>query len=289
MRLAASSVAAFLWVLIFEYFAVFTTPIHALISTTLLYALCQTTTMLLTPFALKHLRGGMRRALVYGTLLQAAAFVCLGALVLGAVPHSAVVAVALLLGAYRALYRVPYTVEQAAIAGRGTPRLLVEILLALIPLIAGAFLAQSGLSDQLFFTAGIISLAALVPALFIPNVHEPFAWGFHETFGHLVAPENRRLLLSSAGKGLQGAALFFLWPLMLLCIFAGSPLQIGAAFSATLLVILLLRASHRRVTVEDHAEGAAFLDEYTALKEMGQALGCLALAFGAVLALALFQ
>lgn len=288
VRFASASVAAFLWVAIFEYFAVLNAPIHALVSTALLYALCQTTTILLTPFALKRLRGGMRRALVYGTLLLFAAFVAVGALLLGTFPHG-LVAIALLLGAYRALYRVPYAVEYAALGRGRTPQLFLEIILALAPLIAGVFLAANALPAQLFFIAALIALLALIPISLVPNVHEAFAWGYQETFAHLAAPENRRVLLTSAGKGIQGAALFLVWPLVLLFIFAGSPMGIGAAFSATLLVILLFRASHRRVTIEGHADGGTFVDEYTALKEMGQALGRLALSFGMVLLVALLQ
>jgi hypothetical protein len=286
MRFSSAATSAFLWVFIFEYFAVRTTIGHALVSTALLYALSQTTTILLVPFALKRLRGGMRRALVYGTLLQAAAFVFLGALLGGIFPHG-LTAIALLFGAYRALYRVPYAVEYAALAGASTPGLFLEIALALVPLIAGMSLVVSAVPPaQLFFAAASLALLSLVPISFVPNVYEAFSWGYQETFAHLAAPENRRLLLSSVGKGLQGCALFFAWPLVLLFIFAGSLVGLGAAFSATLLFVLLFRASNRRVLVEDHADGGTFLDEYTALKEIGMGLGRILLCITIAIAIA---
>jgi len=288
IRLSLAAAAAFLWVAVFEYFAAFAPVARALVSTALLYALCQTTTILLTPFALRRLRGGMRRALVYGTLFLFAALGFLGALTAGVFPHG-LIAIALLLGAYRALYRVPYAVEYAALSGGGAPRFFAELPLALAPLASGWFLTTSADPAGLFFIAALISALALIPVAGIPNVHESFSWGYHETFAHLAAPENRRTLAASAGKGIERAVLFFVWPLVLFFLFAGSPLLIGAAFSATLFVILLFRASHRRVVVEEHADAGAFIDEYTALKEMGQALGRLALSFVLVLALALLQ
>jgi len=288
MRLCAATVAAFLWIFIFEYFAILTTIGHALISTVLLYALCQTTTILLTPFALKRLRGGMRRALVYGVLLHLAALVFLGVLLLGIFPHG-LVAIALLLGAHRAFYRVPYAVEYAALGRPRTLDLFWEIILALAPLAGGIFISASALPAQLFFAAALLSAFSLLPIFSIPNVHETFAWGYRETFAHLAAPENRRVLLSSVRQGIQGAALFLVWPFVLLFVFGGSPVGIGAAFSATLLIVLLFRASRRRVVVEEHADGGTFMDEYTALKEMGLALGRLVLAFALVLALTLLQ
>ncbi|HEY4516521.1 MAG TPA: hypothetical protein VJG64_01100 [Candidatus Paceibacterota bacterium] len=288
VRLASAAVAAFLWVLIFEYFTLFTTPVHALISTALLYALCQVTTILLTPLALMRLRGGMRSGLAYGTLLLCAALSLLGMLLLGLFSDGIVI-IALLLGAYPAFYRVPYSTQYAALVPSGIPWLAMEILLAAVPLVAGVFLMQGGETAQLFFASGGVCFLALLLLAFVPNVHEAFTWGYYETFAHLIARENRCALLISVGRGISGAALFLVWPLVLLFVFAGSPLGIGATFSATLLVILLFRTSHRRVLVEDHAEAGAFLDEYTALKEMGMGVGRLALCFSIVVALLLFQ
>ena len=291
IRLSSAAVAAFIWVFIFEYSATLVDLPHALISTALLYALSETTTILLTPFALRRLRGGMRRGLVYGTLLLFAAWALLGTLFLGLFPHG-LVAVALLLGAYRALYRVPYSVEYATIARRRAPQLFVALLLAAVPLGAGALLAAGALPAELFFIAALAALLGLLPIGFIRNVHENFSWGYRETFDHFASPEHRRVLLVSVSKGIQGALLFLVWPIVLLFLFAGSPIPMGAAFSATLLLIVLFRAwrwpgRHRRAYIEDQPDGGAYLDEYTALKEMGQALGRLVLAFALVLGFSL--
>lgn len=287
MRSVSSACNAFLWVFIFEYFTLFSNVGHALTQTFLLYALTQTTTILLVPFALGRLRGGMRRGVVYGTLVLTAALVYVGTLLGGSFPHGMAM-IGILLGAYRALYRVPYTIESAAAGRVGGTRLPVEILIALIPVAIGLLLDLNAAPSEMFFSLALFAALSLLTIPLIPNAYERFSWGYRETFGHLAAPENNQLLVVSVWRGIEGGALLLLWPLALFFV-TRSYLMTGAIFSMTLLGVLLTRASKRRVFVEQHADGGTYLDEYTALKEIGLALGRLLLGFGAVLVVALLQ
>ncbi len=287
VRAASAILSVFLWIFIFQYFSAFTTVGRALIQTLLLYALAQTIAILLIPFAMRRMRGGMRRGLVYGTLTLIAALVYSGVLLGGLFPNGTAM-IGILLGAYGALYRVPYTIEHAVMGSQERSGLFGEMLLAALPFLTGIALTRGIPAHTVFFESALLPLLALVPLFLVPNVHETFSWGYRETFGHLVAPENRGVLLRSLWQGISAALLFLAWPLILLFT-TPSYLVLGAAFSATLFTVFLFRASTRPAVVEQHADGGTYLDEYTSLKEMGLALGRLVLCFALVALVLLFQ
>src|SRR3989344_3226230 len=113
LRAGLAIANVFAWVLVFNFFfSVSQSVPRALAGTLLLYVLSQAITIFLTPIAAAHLRFGSRRALVWGVVLAASAFVVLGATFAGFFSDSpvfwGVAAFAVLLGAYRALYSVPY-------------------------------------------------------------------------------------------------------------------------------------------------------------------------------------
>lgn len=286
MRLANAALGAFLWVFVFHYFA-HTVPLaRALVQTLLLYALVQAIALLLLPFAMRRLRAGMRRGLVWGTLLLAAAIVYVGLLLTGTFPQGAA-AIGVLLGAYSALYRVPYAVERSAVGRMQQPNLVGELVLACTPLLVGVMLGLAVSPTAVFYIIALVPLAALLPLSQVPNVYENFSWTYHETFARLAAPENKQFLTRAVPRGFASAALFLLWPLALLFI-TNSAIGIGAAFSATLLLILVLRAPQRRVLVEHYLDGGSYLDEFTALKEMGLAVGRLAFALVCAITVSVF-
>ena len=197
-------------------------------------------------------------------------------LIAGLFPHGTAF-IGIVLGAYRALYRVPYTVERVAVVAAKTPSLVGELTLALSPFFAG-FLLTAIAPHELLFIAGFVSALSLFPLAFVPNVHERFSWRYRDTFGRLAAPENTSLLFKSMWRGMRSAFLYLVAPLVLLFVLPFSAL--GAAYSLILLVILVTRASRR--VPEHSADGGTYLDEYTALKEMGNSLGRLCVAFASV-------
>ncbi len=285
IRLTQAMLAAFLWVFLFQYLALAFPLAQALLQIFLLYALTQTVAILAMPITMRLMRSGMRRSIVYGTMLLAVALAYVGLLLSGVFPHG-VVAIGVLLGVQRALYRIPYTVEKTAIiSGMRQPQLLGELILACTPVLVGILLTILGMSPfVMLFAFALLPVLALTPLMHVPNVYERFAWRYRETFGHLVRTENRRLLVSSVRQGALSAFLFLLWPLILMFALP-TYLGLGAAFSMTLLIIFLFRSSRRRVRIEYRADGNAYLDEYTALKEMGIALGQLTVALLCAIAL----
>ena len=263
----------FAWIFVFDYFFSLSGSIEkALVGVLLMYGLSQGVTMILTPIASAQLRHGTRGAMLWALILAASAFVVLGA-ALGGLFNGAVeslwgvAAFALFLGAYRALYFVPYELNRLPVALRSAPAralrtggqargnvkksypydsVFFEMLLAFIPAFAGAtFLVEAYAPLKLLFGAAAFAGISALPLFLIPNIHERFTFSYAETFSEFFARRNRRLLWTSFLEGAQGAALFLIWPLAVFLIIGGSYATLGVIFSVTLLCILLFRIVYR--------------------------------------------
>ena len=330
MRLAFSAANAFAWIFVFQYFAIFQSVHDALARTALLYALVYTVSALVTPYAAGRLRHGMKSGVVYGVVFAFLAFVFLGLSFAGFFGYGyiyGIIAFALLLGAYRALYWVPYSVEAHETRPCIRPSFFTEIPIALMPAVAGVALTWVFVAPAwLLFMAGLVLVISLLPLARIPDVYEKFSWGYAETFAELFAHKHRLIFLRAIADGIQSAALFFLWPIAVFLIVGSSYLLFGTVLSITFLIALLVRKPVRallrlwnikhtsivyamvamsawvgRVLVAtpvgiilidtyyhagtagraavDHSaldhvsDGGHFVDEYTALKEIGLGFG----------------
>lgn len=345
-RVGLSIANAFAWIFVFQYFAAMTlTTPDALIATLAMYCVGQAITILITPVSASHLWRGSRHSLIFGALIAAAAYVSLGATLYGIFDGEpagwGIALFAILLGAYRALYWVPYQL-QASVEGQGRSRLPVvyEFLIALMPAFAGITMAVVPYAPmRLLFGSAVLIGVSLVPILSLRDYFEKFAWDYKETFRQLFKRSNRRLLIASLGGGLQGTVLFLVWPISVFFIVGSDYKTLGAILSATFIAILLLRYAYRKMArrmnfersvvvnaafsvsgwlmrlfvgspvgviladsyshvssprsshsidtlaFEQSADNGSFIDEYTALKEMGLALGRIGacVIFGALL------
>ena len=343
-RFALAGANVFAWIFIFQYFSVISPdPGHAFARTALLYALSQTITSLVTPYAARSLGHGTRRSLITATLVAALAFALLGLSFTGfwgpLYTVWGVTGFALLLGSYRALYWVPYETE-AHDTGKQTPALKSELLIAFVPLVVGLVLAGNVSAPiWLLYSGALFIVLSTIPLRRLHEVRERFSWSYRETFAELVSPENRVIVLRSFFEGVVGAALLFLWPIAIFLIVGWSYGVLGLIISISLLAAVLLRdvirTFFRRVRISESGllnsvlivspwifrlavatplgivlvdsyfyattpkrlgmdsavfdqagDGGSFIDEYTALKEIGLALGKIAMcAFAAWLAL----
>ena len=354
-RTGLSIANAFAWIFVFQYFAVITRTIpDALIATLAMYCVGQAVTILLTPVSAAHLRRGSKHSLVFGALLAGAAYVALGATLSGTLNGGQIglvsdfikspvdgplgwgIAVfAVLLGAYRALYWIPYQLRASTeIHGRTRLPAVYEVLIALMPAFAGITMAVVPYAPlRLLFGSAVLIGMSLVPVVAIREYFERFAWDYKETFRQLFKSSNRRLLTASFGGGLQGTVLFLVWPISVFFIVGSDYKTLGAILSATFIAILLLRYAYRKfarqirversvpvsvafsvsgwlirlfvgspvgviladsyshvssprsshsidtLTFEQSADNGSFIDEYTALKEIGLAVGRIAACF----------
>ena len=333
-RVGLSLANVFAWIFVYQYFLLLSdTAKGALLSTIFMYCIAQITTIILTPFSAAHLRRSVKNSLVFGALLASAAYIYLGA-ALGDTLNSeplgwGIVIFALLLGAYRAIYWIPYQL-QATTDSRERFRIpiIYETVIALMPAFAGATLVLLPFAPlRLLFGAALLLIVSIIPLIYLHDAVEGFSWNYGETFQQLFAGRHRTILSSSFIQGLQGAVLFLLWPIAAFLIVGSDYETLGIVLSATLLAVMILRWFYRwfsRGTVlensapihatfsvsgwilrlfagtpfaiffadsysyvsepkraynidpfvfEQSADQGSFIDEYTALKEMGLALG----------------
>lgn len=242
-------VSAFAWVFVFQFALAFSrNESVALLVALLVYALSQATLLFATPLSATHLRHGMKRAMIFGTLLAALAFVVLGGTISGYFQSPigwGLVLFGILLGAYRALYWIPYRLQETG--PRREPNMFVELLLSLLPAFAGVTLATVYISSlRLLFGAAALMILSIVPLLFLRDSGEPFAWGYAQTFAKLFDQRYRRLTLRCVLVGAESTAVFIVWPLSVFLIVNGSYLEFGFVVSASFLVLLALRGLYRR-------------------------------------------
>ncbi len=333
-RCALSAGNIFAWMVVFRVFFVSANNLEeSLAGVAALYALSQVITFFLTPLTGMALRRGVKRALTFGTLACAGAFIAIAALFSETTfsRESVFWLVALFTvmhGMSRALYWVPYKTAEAQSAEQSPSTLAREALVALMPAIAGyVFLAITHGPFIVFATiaAGIVAAAlALFP---FDESYEPFEWTFMQTLREFVARRNNLAVGLFILDGFQGAALLLIWPLAAFLLLKQSFVSLGAILTATLCVTFLARfivrnilralgseksptitaalvfsswilrlaaaspiqilavdiyynagTSPRRYSIDSYAyeqsaDGGHFVDEYTAIKEMGLAIG----------------
>jgi len=257
LRTALSLAHVFAWIFLFEYFfvitgtaeSVATSAARALAAVVLLYGFAQFITIVATPMSAAHLKRGTRHSLISGVLCAATAFVFLGGSLSGyfsASPLWGVVAFAVFFGLYRALYWVPYKVSQVEIPPHMHMRAYFEVLIALMPLFAGLAIGTIVFAqERLLFGAAALLVIAIIPLLFLSDTRERFSWSYVYTFEQLFRSKNHGLVLQSMLEGVQGAALFLMWPLAVFLILEWSYLALGLVFTLTLLFVVLLRRAYR--------------------------------------------
>jgi hypothetical protein len=246
VRIALSGAHIFAWIFVFQYFFVVQYSIPAaLTQTILLYALSQIVTALATPLSALLLSNGIKRTVTYAILALSAAFVLLGATYssyLGLYHIFGIIGFAILLGLYRALYWVPYTIAQRALETLPTSSVLDEVLLALLPAGVGYGLALGHMQvPWIFFVAAGLMILSLGFLARIPDMYERFAWGYRESFGHVITRGNRRLFIRACIDGMQGMALLLVWPLAVYFLLGKSLQLFGLVFSSTLLCVIIYR------------------------------------------------
>lgn len=240
LRLALSGAHIFSWIFIFQHFFYRSgSYIDAVAGVALTYALTQLVVVLLTPWAARFTKYGVRRGMTLALVCSAFAFVALGAGIGGVLSEMSygVMLFAVLMGAYRAFYWTPYSVS-----GASRTNITFEILVALMPAFVGVMLSQNVLSLLAMpFAAAFLCLLAIVPTRFMANAHERFAWSYRETFQELFSDDRRGATLHAFLDGIEGAALLLLWPLAVFMLLGWSYLLFGAVMAITLLATFLLR------------------------------------------------
>ena len=252
-RVGLSIANVFAWIFVFQYFYFWTLSIPgALVITVVMYCVAQIVTIILAPVSASHLRRGIKHSLVFGAVVAGAAFIYLGATLsdtLNGEPIGwGIVVFAILLGAYRALYWVPYQLGATSDGARSRLPIVYELVIAFMPAFAGATMVSFPEAPQsLLYGASVFCLLSLFPILNFEDLSERFEWGYFETFNQFYAIKHRRLLAASFTQGIQGATLFLLWPIAVYLIVGSDYQTLGAIVSATLVVSVIWRGYYRRL------------------------------------------
>lgn len=253
MRAALAVTQAFAWVISFHYFfETLGTFSGALVSVLFVYITSQVVTIVLTPISGAGLRGGFRPLMAFGVLAFAGASMAFGAGVAQLSPSFSVlqgiVFFAVLFGAYRALYWIPYGISMSGHrAKRPFTRFASELLIATLPFAAGVIMLLPFGMATVFLSGGVLALLALPFLGAIRNRKERYVWGFSETFKQLFYPRYRSLVLNAFVSGIESAALFLVWPLAIFLIVGQRYDALGAILSGTLLALLCGRVIARHV------------------------------------------
>lgn len=324
VRAALSAAHIFAWLFVFQYFYVVSgSHLDALVAAVFSYALAQIMAILLTPYAARRLRNGIRGMLVNALLALAMAFAVLSVAfsgALGSIPIG-IVLFAISIGVYRALYWIPYELA----ASKHASARWSELALALVPACAGYALSLSGPAPiYVLAAASCIALLAIIPAYAFKNTHEGFSWKYRETFHHLFTKSHRMPLAQAVCNGFEGATLLLLWPIAVFVLLSWSYFVLGLVLSATYVCTIVARMFinpvHKHIqtpillsvlsvsgwmlrgtvaapisivlvdtyyqsgsgiaqrgvdslTAEQSADSHSYIDEFTALKDMGQGIG----------------
>jgi len=238
VRLALSFAQALSWIFVFQYSSIQTGSYGAgLVNTLFLYALAQIITTLATPFTARLLRRGARRLLLWGTLFIGTAWVSLAISFQSAEYSWFLLGFAILLGLYRAAYWLPYSLLQDLFRSGDRVHSWAELLLCLMPALGGYLIASRVFAPEtLLAFAALALLVSLVPLFSVGEVYEKYVWGYRETFGELFEPRHRHVVMLSLARGIEGAALLFLWPVVIFLTVGQSYALFGAILAVTLLI-----------------------------------------------------
>ena len=248
LRSAFAATTIFAWVFALQYlYALFGNLAEAFVRVIVLYELAQVITTLLTPYSAMRLVLGVKRRMIAGVLSAVLALLFLAVALLGFMqPMVGMVAFAVFLGVYRALYWTPYMVEkERSDLNAHVPQ---EIFIAVMPAIAGFALLYGTFGAAILLCAGAsILVASLAPLTRVPEIYEGYAWGYGQTFGELFEPKYNPLVEAAFLEGLQGAALLLLWPMAVFVLVGFSYQFLGLVLAATLFLSILVRPHAQRV------------------------------------------
>ncbi len=134
---------------------------------------------------------------------------------------------------FRVFFWTPFHVDVAthtnrAVRGKETGVLLaaLTVVSATAPAIGGFLISSYGYA-MLFIVAVFVSLAAIIPFISVPKRDETFSWGYGETFRRVLAPESRRLVVSSMLLGAENIIGVLIWPLFIFLLLDGQYLDVG--------------------------------------------------------------
>ncbi|MBM5789621.1 MFS transporter [Candidatus Parcubacteria bacterium] len=145
-----------------------------------------------------------------------------------------------------ALYWSPYHIDFAKFADkqkRGTQLGMfygIQRLLSVAAPVAGAALIVRFGYHASFITGLLLTLASLIPLMFLPPHRVTYEFGYLESFRKLFSRNYRAMSFSMMAFGAENIVGAVVWPIFLFVVFGGSYLEVGAVASALVVVALIM-------------------------------------------------
>jgi MFS family permease len=161
-------------------------------------------------------------------------------------PIIAIVTYIISFSVYKALYWIPYHVEFATFMDKGhrgrqaaSLYSVGDATAALLPFIGGFLLSLYGYST-LFWIGLIFIILSIYPLTIIKETHEEYSWSLGKLFREFFDKENRPLVLSSLGNGMQDTVTGVIWPIFVF-MSTDSYIEFGAILAITSFIMIILR------------------------------------------------
>jgi MFS family permease len=116
---------------------------------------------------------------------------------------------------------------------------LEQLISVAAPIIAAFLIAHFSYQSN-FLVGLLLSLASLVPLLFLPKQTVTYEFGYRQTFQKLFSKPFRPMAFSMMALGAENIVGAIVWPIFLFALFQGSYLEVGAVTSVIVVISLLL-------------------------------------------------
>jgi MFS family permease len=151
------------------------------------------------------------------------------------------------LALYKSFYWVPYHVEFAEFTNRDTRGRqmavfsnISEMALAILPIIGGFIISSRGY-ESVFLISSIIVFISILPLFFLKETKEKYTWNARRLIKEFFQKENRGVVWSNLGNGIQDAVGTLIWPMFIFIILKGNYFSVGVITSLTIVILIVLR------------------------------------------------
>lgn len=148
---------------------------------------------------------------------------------------------------YKGFYWIPYHIEFAKFTNskiRGKQMAIFlnisEVALAILPIIGGLIIYNYGY-EVVFLISSIIVSISIIPLFFINETREVYTWSACKLMKEFFQKENRPIVWSNIGNGVQDAVGVIIWPIFIFTILQGNYFTVGLITSLTIISLIILR------------------------------------------------
>jgi MFS family permease len=192
---------------------------------------------------IKHF--GMRRIMTFSLFGLAVMF--LSRTFWDFAPHLSLLLFFISLTIYKTFYWIPYHVEFASFTdkknrGKQTAFLynVGDIFAAVIPFIAGILLSQYGF-NILFYIGFVFVILSIIPLYRVQEVKEEYTWSAMKLIKEIFDRDNRPIVISSVGNGMQAIVGAIIWPLFIFIAINGDFVVFGSILALVAIGLIVLR------------------------------------------------